>query len=187
MSKINKHIPNEETEGNDFPKNHPFNPDNDYFLDFENRLSGSISNLEEIIHEAPVLSGIPKYNPFEVPAGYFDQLPSVIQNKIIARNENGSLLDWLILMIKPRFAIPVLSVILFAVVGINLVEKNAEQPIVNQMEELTLEDHLCFIDETTIMEDLTASSDEVLAENDESIEDYLLENNIEETTLNNEL
>ena len=58
------------------------------------------------------------------------------------------------------------------------------------MEELSLEDNLYYINENDILEHLTADASietEKNMEDENSIENYLIDNNIEENNLSNEL
>ena len=187
MSQLND-IHDDDTAGKGFPPHHPFRASEDYFERFASRLSGQISALEEIQQHAPILSSIPRYNPFDVPAGYFDELPALVQQKAGNNNSRSSLPEWLLLIFRPRFAVPMIAVILLAIAGINFVDNHADAPSGYLAEELTVEEHLSTIDEMTIIESLAASATDLpQPETDESIEDYLLDNHIEESALNSEL
>lgn len=167
-------------------KNDPFGSSKNYFDDFNARLQNSIDDLEEIKEFAPTLLNIPKYNPFETPAGYFDHLPSLVQEKAVARHTSVTPLEWLLLLIKPRFIIPVAATMIIAIAAINYLNKNSEPIHHNDAEELSLEEQLYYIDEAVIIEQYTADAGadiENISSEDNSIEDYLIENNIEETDL----
>jgi len=167
--------------------NSPFKPDADYFENFENRLKQNIDGLDEIKTEAPYLYNIPKYNPFEVPAHYFDELPTIIQQRCIENKPTISIINWLLLLIKPRFAFPVLVTIFIAIAGIHFMEKNAELPKTEMAEEISVEEQLDYIDESTIVEALTIESTDLKQNTpNENIENYLLDNDIDETNLENE-
>src|SRR4051812_38341175 len=92
----------------------PFRTGNDYFEDFSARLNERIEGLEEIRSIAPVLFAIPKYNPFEVPDGYFEELPSFVSEKVIHTRRSASVTDWIMMIIRPRFVIPVAVTLFFA-------------------------------------------------------------------------
>src|ERR1700746_1161799 len=102
----------------------PFKTDNDYFEKFNSKLQNRIDDYEETHREAPVLSGIPKFNEFVVPADYFDEFPARIQQRVVSKSPS-SVLEWFLLLIKPRVAVPLLSVALLALAGINFMNKNA--------------------------------------------------------------
>lgn len=167
--------------------NSPFKVNDSYFEKFTSKLQNRIDDFEETYSDAPVLSNIAKYNEFETPAAYFEELPTRVQERIISNKPSSSILEWLILLIKPRFVVPVLSVVFMAVIGINFMNKNAELPKIGIAEEISVEDQLYNIDESTIIESFTADANtenESIPSEDNSIENYLIENGVEETNLN---
>ena len=167
--------------------NSPFKANDDYFEKFSSKLQNRIDDFEETYADAPVLSNMPKYNEFEVPADYFDELPTRVQQRIIDNKPSSSILEWLILLIKPRVLAPLLSVAFFAIVGINYMNKKADLPKAEIAEELSVEDQLYNIDESTIVESLTADAgtdNENVSTEDTNIENYLIENGVDETNLN---
>jgi disulfide oxidoreductase YuzD len=163
-------------------------PGNDYFENFQNKIMSRVEEYEELNIQAPILSNIPKYNPFDVPVGYFDELPTLIQQKCINRPAKFEWREWLAAIIKPNFAIPVLSVLLIASAAIYYTEKNEKQIEKPVAEEINIDEQLQNIDESTIIDALAETNNESINENDnEKIMNYLLENNVDETNLNNEL
>ena len=157
--------------------------DDSYFDSFNSKLQNRIDDIEEIRMFAPVLLNIPKYSPFEVPVDYFDDLPSIIQEKTIVSHVGTRDLSWLWLIFKPRFIIPFAATIIVAVAGINYMNRNAEI-LSPDIEELSLEEHLYYIDEAAIFEQYAdETSEDEVAKEDSSIEDYLIDNDIEETDL----
>jgi hypothetical protein len=168
--------------------NNPFKASNDYFEFFSTKLNTRIEQLEELKLMAPVLAAIPKYNPYEVPENYFDELPTLVQEKANQQTVKFSILEWLLLFIKPRVLVPVCSIALIAFLGIKYITNTAQLPVVEIAEETTIEEQLYTIDEATIIEKLTADAtiqNEGATEED-NIENYLLENNLDESNLNNE-
>lgn len=169
--------------------NNPFNASNDYFDSFTSKLQNRIEDEEDIKAIAPTLLSIDKYNPFEVPADYFEDLPTIVQERVIATKNESSLPQWLLLLFKPRFAVSMMAIVFVSIVGIKYMNNKAEVKT-ETAEELSLEDHLYYIDENDIIDQLTADASietESASEDDNSIENYLLDNNIDESNLNNEL
>lgn len=162
----------------------PFKTSGDYFENFSERLQKSIDGYEEVKDMAPLLSEIPKYNPFEVPTGYFDELPTLVQEKCNATAQSLNPFGWLLVLLKPRIVVPVFSLLLIAFLSILYFGDNG-MPQDQLAEENSIEEQLQHIDESMIIEELTAdaSSEEEVSE-EEKIKDYLLDNNID---LNNEL
>ena len=167
----------------------PFNAGDDYFERFAAKIQNSVDTFEEIRNEAPILSNIPKYNPFDVPAGYFDELPTVVQQRCIDAAKKPAFAEWLSMLFRPRFAIAVLTTVLIAVSGIYYTRQTGVTNTIPAVaEEITVDEQLQNIDETTIVEELTADADlAVIADPQDDIVDYLMESDIDETSLNVEL
>ncbi|MCE3278551.1 MAG: hypothetical protein K0S44_742 [Bacteroidetes bacterium] len=164
----------------------PFRTEADYFENFAESISGKIEIHEELKNEAPLLSSIPKYNPFITPKGYFDELPSSVQEKCLITTSGYSFFEILKLIFRPNFAIPVVLVIVLAFTAIRYIDNDPIEKVVAQ--ELNIDDHLLNIDESVIIEALASASTKEMEMDPENelIKDYLLDNNIEED-LNNEL
>jgi hypothetical protein len=172
--------------------NNPFKPDGDYFENFADKMQLRVNAFEEIKNEAPLLSNIPKYNPFEVPSGYFDELPTLVQQRVIAEKTKApSLIEWLQLMIKPRFVIPVLTVALIAFAGIHNVNRDAVTEKPAFAEEINVDDQLQLqnIDESTIVDAIASQAGTSATTDNENqhIVDYLMDNNVDETNLTSSL
>ena len=163
--------------------------DESYFDSFTSKLQNRIDDEEEIKAIAPTLLSIDKYNPFEVPKDYFEELPTIIQERVVESKESSSLLDWLFWLLKPRLAVSMIAILIISVVGIYYMNNNSIQNT-EATEELSLEDNLYYINENEILEHLTADASigfESASEDENSIENYLLDNNIDESNLSNEL
>jgi len=167
----------------------PFSPGSGYFDSFAQKIQSRVDAFEEIKNEAPLLSNIPKYNPFDLPADYFDELPTLVQQRCINERSKIPLIDWLLLIIKPRFAIPVLSVLVIAFGGIYYMNNTVMQPETAALtDEISIDEQLQDIDETIIIDELTAQvSPETSESENDRIVDYLMENDVDEASLNTEL
>jgi hypothetical protein len=163
----------------------PFRVDDSYFDEFSAKLNNMISNLEEIEADAPLLSSIPKYNPFDVPAGYFDDLPTIVQQLTVADQSRMSVKEWLLQLIRPNFAIPVAVTIVIAIAAINFSNKQVQQPRSDVTADLSLEEQLYPIDEATLVDLLSDNEDNSMKQvsTDENIADYLIDNNVDEAAL----
>jgi hypothetical protein len=164
----------------------PFRVDDLYFDEFSAKLNNMITNLEEIEAEAPFLSSIPKYNPFDVPTGYFDELPAIMQELTATKEPRFSIKEWLLQLIRPNFAIPVAVTIIIAIAAINLINKQVQQSRIDATADLSLEEQLYPIDETTLVDMLSNNGEDNITRQvsgDENIADYLLDNNVDEATL----
>lgn len=168
--------------------NNPFEADHDYFENFSDKLQNRIDELEEIKAEAPLLLAIPKYNPFEVPIGYFDELSMIIQQRCIDTKPSFTIIDWLRTFLKPRIAIPAFATIVFAIIAIYVTNKNTGFPTTQLADEISIEEQLYDIDETTIIDAITDDANDSKQSNTkENIENYLIDNNVDEANIENEL
>jgi hypothetical protein len=166
----------------------PFKAGDDYFESFSISLQNEISDYEELKEESPILANLPKYSPFEVPANYFDEFATSIQQTIINKKTKTSIFEWLVLLIKPRFAVPVLATLLIAIAGINFMDKESEKLYPSLADEPTVEEQLLNIDEMSLIESLPVKENyETINDDNEKIKNYLIENNIDEVSLHEEL
>jgi len=95
---------NEEQHNLGDKKNSGFGMPEGYFESFDARLMKKIEMQEEL-SEFPTLSAIKKENPFFVDASYFDDLPSIIADKIHAQKVGLNWLDKLkSILFRPAFA-----------------------------------------------------------------------------------
>jgi hypothetical protein len=163
----------------------PFRVDDSYFDEFSTTLGNMITNLEETEAEAPALSNIPRYNPFDVPSGYFDDLPSIIQQLTTADQPRMTVKEWLLQVIRPNFAIPVIATLVIAIAAIHFVNKQVQQPGTPATADLSLEEQLYPIDEATLVDLLSDNEEEDSKQvsTDENIANYLIDNNVDEAAL----
>lgn len=95
---------NEEQHNFGDKKNNGFGMPDGYFDSFDARLMKKIEMQEEL-SEFPTLSSIKKENPFFVDASYFEDLPSVIADKIHAQKAGLNWIDKLkSVLFRPAFA-----------------------------------------------------------------------------------
>ena len=160
----------------------PFGVDASYFEGFGAKLNEQIADIEELKVDTPFLASIPKYNPFEVPSGYFDELPGQLQNIITNQQPRFSIAEWLFQFIRPNFIFPVLTTIFIAFLAIQVVNKQVEQPKAGTAADLSIEEQLYPIDESTLVDLLSENTLET--ESADPIANYLIENNVDENVLN---
>jgi len=96
---------NEEQHNLGDKKNSGFGMPDGYFDSFDARLMKKIEMQEEL-SEFPTLSSIKKENPFFVDASYFEDLPSIIADKIHTQKAGLNWLDKLkSILFRPAFAL----------------------------------------------------------------------------------
>jgi hypothetical protein len=179
----------------------------DYFESLAARIREQVAENDELRKIAPTLAEIPKYNPFIVPDGYFDELPALIQEKVIESGKVIPLKERFAWIFRPQMAIAAaitLLIIIAAVImrnnsvseekvnvpfAVNDTSSSPEDTSIHASEEFALYS----VDEATLIESVEGEeiaqatiSDEPSVSN-EDIETYLVENNIDVTSIINEL
>ena len=157
----------------------PFLTPNSYF---EN-LSDSIIQR---VYAQPDFNVKAATSPFAVPDGYFENLSSQISNKVIA-SKTLRRPFWLSNIFRPAFSIPIAFASIIFIASLLYLSQNKNIPITDQ--EITLEDfnesdYLQNIDESVFVDLITFDNTNT---KDDSIVEYLLENEIDVVQLVNEL
>jgi hypothetical protein len=142
---------------------------------------------------------IQKEEPFAVPADYFEWLPSLIQDKILAaQSKQRFSLAWLQQLLVPRVLVPAaLSFVILVFFGIRLLNSGSDVPAVQTAQvTLTAKDKqevkenpdLYGIDESTVIEHAATEekTDETkpTSTDKEAAIDYLIDNNVDVSALN---
>lgn len=113
-----------------------------YFDSFDARLMKRIE-LEEELSEFPTLSNLKKENPFFVDTSYFDDLPSVIADKI---HEQQSGLNWLdklkSVLFRPAFALSFVIAIIVTIVFVYKSQTVITEEVCNDLACLSKEEIL---------------------------------------------
>lgn len=117
--------------------------------------------------ERDVFPGMKGTNPFSVPDGYFEQLPSGIQSRIHRKRSVWA--DIRTLLLKPQYSLAFIAVC--AAVLITVRHHPASRPEVPVEQSSYLHE----IDEDLMIESLPADTK---TDTQSSIEDYLIENHI---------
>jgi hypothetical protein len=156
-----------------------------------------ILNDIDLEKEAPLLSGIPKRNPFTVPEGYFDSLPSGIMEK--CREVTAPVLSnkifWLF---RPQW----MMAVFVCVICLTFTFRHNTTPT---YEELTanvsdsaifqsLQNNIDYVDESTLEDalqnvNITAvpARTDSAASNQQAIVNYLMNHNIDASDIEDEL
>jgi len=162
------------------PKENPFTVPANYFEVLPEMIAMNIA--------ATRLEGIPNENPFTVPANYFERLNSEIQDKVIASKKKEGF-DLIGLLWKPKFS---LSLITVAVALVIIFKFTANHNVNNDkfafsMKEVVNSGELNDIDESTIIETLSANNKTISSPKQGEIEKYLLDNNVDESQITGQL
>ena len=172
----------------DIKKQNCFEVPENYF----ESLSSSITN--KCFLSTSKLSEIKKENPFHVSSDYFEMLPQAIQEKIIASKNGTSLSEKLIWITKPQYSVSLVAIITVITIGAFFIYFNNPKETQTELiasNEISLNDQLSGIDESLLIETLTnnenSQGDNYKEINNDRIVNYLIENNIDITTITDEL
>jgi hypothetical protein len=136
---------------------------------------------QELSQMAPFLSKIEKRNSFDVPPGYFDALPSIIQEACIQSRKESILLRLQVYILRPRMLVSFCVLLVFAFFVYRYLPKNSTQNLAMtniSASDISETDLLISMDESILIESLPDIEFETQNTKTE-IEDYLIDNNID--------
>lgn len=158
--------------------NSPFNVPSGYFEELPEKIMIQIDGLPDFEKTSVI-------NPFAVPEGYFENLPSTLAGKIATRK--SKLESWLSSLQRPRIAIPIAFATVFILAGLFFYKQQCIiTPLIQELsaDDLRNSSYIQSIDEELFVDVLASQIDLNM---DESFEQYLIDNNIELTQLENKL
>ena len=88
------------------------------------RKDNNIFNEENLTKEAPLLTSIPKRNPYTVPEGYFDELPSAIMERCRETKAIPSLGSKIFWLFRPQWMMAVFG----CIICLTLITRNNTNP-----------------------------------------------------------
>ncbi len=158
--------------------NNPFNVPPAYFEDLPGKMMEQINTLPDFNKHSII-------NPFNVPDGYFENLPSIVSENILIRKSKLEL--WLSSIQRPRIAIPIAFATIIILAGLFYYKQSSVSNL--PVQELTAEDlsnssYIQSIDEDFFVDVLAGQT---IDNSNESIEQYLIDNNIEINQIENKL
>ena len=124
-------------------------------------------------------------NPFHAPEGYFETLPLSISEKIIAKKP--TLYSWINNLQRPRIAIPIaFATVLFLAILFIIKQQTVKS---DNIQEFTIDDlknstYIQCMDEDLFVDFISTQN---VSKSDDSFEQYLIDNNIELTQIENKL
>lgn len=157
----------------------PFSTPPSYF----DNLSGDILHKIETL---PDFNGVAPTTPFGVPDHYFENLSTQITDRVIA-SKNARKPSLLASLFRPTIAIPLAfaSIVLIASIIYFNQNKNINLPVQEfTSEDLDESDFLQNIDESVFVDLITFDNTNI---KEDSLEEYLLDNEIDISQLENEL
>lgn len=138
--------------------------------------------MEELKNIAPHLSQLPKKDAFTVPEGYFDDLPSRIQDRVITQRKLTSSNFSPVWIFSTLGVASVLCVMFFLGKSPEVQNSISEQEASAYINE-NLEQEF---DETLLADELITSNNKTFT-SDENLEEYILNQDIDEQLLREEI
>ena len=154
----------------------------------ENYFEMLSENISDKVRRIPNLVSIPKENVFEVPDGYFAQLENAIRENISSQRESVPVLleQW---YRRPKLVLAYAAVLTFIVVASTYILNSGINRTVTDkdisLSDIYSSDFVTELDETSLVALLEESAGPV--ENSTQIDDYMIDNNIDISTLTDEL
>jgi hypothetical protein len=156
-------------------RENPFAVPDDYF----DSLSRSI---QQQIQSLPDFEKTAAKEHFKVPEGYFDSLPTTIQQRIIDEKKKriswGEIVDGI--FFRPKFALALASIAILIVFGVKYFNRPINvEPVVAEISasDISNSTYLADIDELLLVNAVALQIS--IEEKDGSLENYLIENNID--------
>jgi len=160
----------------------------------ENYFDSLSENVMQNIAAVPDFEKVSSENPFKVPEGYFDSLPTVIQQRIVEGKNKSVFEEWIAaLRFKPKYVFAVAAVTILLVFGIKYFTTSPVIEVQNNYlscEEVKSSSYMNDMDETTlidVLEQENKSTSKETVKEDNSIEQYLLDNNVDISQLEKRL
>ena len=149
-----------------------------------------ISEHEELKNIAPTLFSIKKENSFKVPANYFDELPTLVQEKCTEKEELRlpDFIKRIMLVLNHKYAIPVAMLVILVYFGIKNTSIDSTILTANDISEYIASENIYEMDETLLIEILLEEEQSLsMNEQDEEMVDYLMDSDIDMSTIIKEL
>ncbi len=137
--------------------------------------------IEKRIHGLQ-LEDIAKENPFEVPTGYFEHLNSAITDNVIASKKQKGF-EWIGIFNRPKLAVSFATLTLAVFVVFKFVSFNKMNNFSFTEQEIASSQVMNEIDEGTIIETLYSDNKTSANPKQGDIENYLMDNNVDESQI----
>lgn len=165
-------------------KENPFKVPDQYFDSLPNQIMDKIETL-------PDLQRINKTNPYRVPEGYFDSIPASVQQRILEEKNKKSIFRGLTsISFLPKYSLALAVIIVLVIFGIKFFTKPSTLKAPENYFSLEeIQNSACFaeLDEATLVDALRQQNNTITTPVDNSIEQYLIDNNIDISQIENRL
>jgi hypothetical protein len=164
-------------------KENPFRVPDDYFDSLEDHVMQKISTI-------PDVEKMSRENVFNIPDRYFDSLPSSIHQRIADEKKKSIFEEWIAIVLEPKYSLALATFIILAIFGI----KYFTRPVVVESPDNMLSyadvrnsGFITEMDESTLVDMLEQENNNDTLKEDSGMEQYLLDNDIDISQLENRL
>ena len=155
----------------------------------ENYFDSLADQVQQKINVLPDWEKSGSENLFKVPDGYFDSLPSSIQQRIADEKRKNVFEEWISVLLQPKFSLSLATLIILAIFGIKYFTKHIdmESPDSISYNEVRNSEYIADMDESTLVDMLEQENNINDVKEDNSMEQYLLDNDVDISQLENRL
>ena len=157
----------------------------------ENYCESLAEDVQKKIHAFADLERMNKENPFQVPENYFSALPTLVQQRIIDGKKKRPVFGkWISISLRPKYALAFAAVIILLIFGIKYITKpttlHAPEKYLS-MEELQSSSYLAELDESMLIDVLEQQTNSDEVNDNDTLEQYLMDNGIDISQIENNL
>jgi hypothetical protein len=147
--------------------------------------------LDDELKDSPILKNMSRENPFKPPDGYFDSFPSIISERIASDKSNSGWVIFLQHVFRPKYVVAMIvfsTVLTSGVIYFNQHTTVTNSEIILSYDDLSNSNYIDQIDENDLIDAYNSNVEtEKSNESNSEIENYLIDNQTDISTLENEL
>ena len=165
-------------------KENPFTVPENYFDSLADNIQQTIDALPNLEKTNPGVSG------FEIPGGYFDSLPGIIQQRIADHKKKNIFEKWIVIFLQPKYSLSLATFIILLIFGLKYFTKSTQTESSNDplsYNEMINSGYISELDESILIDILEDENKNENVKEDNSLEQYLIDNDIDISQLENRL
>jgi hypothetical protein len=165
-------------------KENPFIVPANYFDSLAGNVQQKIDALPDLEKTSPGFSG------FRVPDGYFDSLPMAVQQRIADAKKKNIFEEWIAVVLLPKFSLSLSIFIILLIFGIKYFTKTAgtkSSTDALSYNEIINSEYVSELDESVLIDILEDENRNESVNEDNSLEQYLIDNDVDISQLENRL
>ncbi len=152
------------------------------FIVPENYFDSLADNIQAKINALPDVEKMSRENLFRVPEGHFDSLPSSVQQRIMDGKKKNMLEEWISIALRPKYSVSFAILVIVAIFGIKYFLKptTSEKPGSSlSYNEVMNSEYIAQLDEASLIDMLEQEDKDNGVKEDNSLEQYLMDNDLD--------